>query len=198
MKDKLYHVLDYILNHAGEDELRVVEKSVHKRREALKSQPRVAGVHLDGMADSMAEKVSRQVGASEEQIRNTVRGFAEEIIRKNAPELSDEQVAELLGHWVPRRGGESGAPASGPADPEGPSSGIPGDVLLQMVRQFISYSTGGMSAGEQIRMREELGEWPDKYWQRFDTTLRGLITAFLKGRIGDGDFEKALLSHLGL
>ncbi|MDZ7794162.1 MAG: hypothetical protein U5P10_10870 [Spirochaetia bacterium] len=102
-RDQLYKVVDAILNQATEDDLEVIRAALQRR----------AGEDEEGggssafqfapkkIAEESAHSVSEQVSYSKSTVRNMIKNFAVDIIRKEAPELSDEQVRELLKAWIP-------------------------------------------------------------------------------------------------
>lgn len=184
MDEKLYMVLDYIMNYAEDREIEVILKAVKKRYDRRKA-PGGMGLNTGGMAREMARQINDQVGLSREQIRETVRNLAGDIIRKNAPELRDSQIEELLGAWVPDP--DKSAPRFPP---------VPRDALAAMVDQFLRYSAGSMSATEQMRLEHEIPDWTERYWERFPDELRRIVGFYLKGTLSDQDFEAGLKACL--
>ena len=180
MDDKLYAVIDYILNRADDREIEVILKAV-KKRYAQGGGGGRGGLNPQRMATQMARQISQQVGMSQEQIRHTVRNMSADIIRKNAPELTEQQVNELLKAWVPN-----------PEDAKPRYAPVPRDALMMMVDQFLRYSAGSMSATEQMNLEHDIPGWTEKYWSRFPKELRDVLTLYLKGAIGDDDFQEAL------
>jgi hypothetical protein len=123
--DKLYDVIDFILNEASENELEVVRASLKRRVEGGGTHGAM-GVDPARIAHRTTAEIREQMGLSVDRIRGMVRGFAADIIRKNAPELDDEQLAELLDAWVtPSEAKEGTAPAERPADAAGASKRRP-------------------------------------------------------------------------
>ena len=181
MDEKLYMVVDYILNQAQDQDVEVILKAVKKRYEDRESRGAM-GLKPGRMAREAAGQIDRQMGFSREMIRDTVRDLAKRTIRQNAPELSDRQVEALIDTWVPEpgRGGERKAPE------------VPRDALMVMVEQFLRYSAGEMSASEQMRLEEEIPGWTGKYWERFPPELRRILALYLKGIMGPEDFERSL------
>jgi hypothetical protein len=130
----------------------------------------------------MARELSGQVniGGSIEALKQSVRDMAVNIIRQEAPELTDEQVAELTRAWVPGPSGEDDGKR------------IPRDLLASMVDQFTSFSIGQMSEDEDRSLRSELGAWPDRYWKAFPAVIRLIITDYLKGEITESEFNNKI------
>ena len=180
MDEKLYLVLDYILNHAADREIEVILKAVKKRYERDESSGGM-GLNSAAMARDTAQRINDQIGISRDQIRGTVRNLAADIIKKNAPELGEAQVKELLEAWVPDP--EKAQPQFAP---------VPKDALKVMIDQFLRYSGGAMSATEQMRLEHEIPRWTEQYWERFPSELRQLIALFLKDALSEADFKEGL------
>jgi hypothetical protein len=204
---RLYHIIDFILNHAESSELEVIRAALRKREGGGPVEDATSfGKNIGKMANDMAAKVSEQVGVSQEQIRNTVRGFVRDMIRREAPELRETQIEELLDEWVPGKGGKSrrsespaGDPAGHPAgDPSGDKGKLPADVILTMVRQFAAFGTGSMTVAEENSLNAAMPDWQQRYWARFSQTTRKLITLFVKGVIPESDFWEGIYDELGL
>ena len=193
MDDRLYMVVDYILNHAQDQDVEVILKAVKKRYED-RERKGAMGLKPGQMAREMAGQISQQMGFSREMIRKTVQDLARQTIMKNAPELTPEQVEELTEAWIPepgqpgKRGGKSG---------KGNPPELPRDALMVMVEQFLRYSAGEMPASEQVRLEEEIPGWKTQYWERFSPELRQILSLYLKGIMKPEDFEQALEALLG-
>src|SRR6056297_2432661 len=183
-RDHLYEVVDAILNQATEDDLEVIEAALQRRlgedeegggSSAFQFAPKK-------IAEESAHSISEQVSYSKSTIRNMIKNFAVDIIRKEAPELSDEQVRELLKAWIP--------------DPESAAnraqhkkeSNIPFDMMIAMIEQFIEYSEGRLSMRQQAQLRQEMGEWQEKYWKWFPPDVREALSLYLKGTIDKETF----------
>jgi hypothetical protein len=180
---ELVRVMDYILNRCDEGAIDAVSAAVVRRRREL--------AMFGGAANlpdprKMAREISGQVnaGANIDGLRETVRNMAVRIIRKEAPELTDEQIAELTAAWIPG-GGES-------AD----EKNIPPDMLLEMVDQFVNYSTGRMNEDEDKRLRSGLGAWPERYWKAFPQVIKLIIKDLLDGEITEGEYRSKLAAAL--
>jgi hypothetical protein len=204
--DFLYDMVDFILNHASENELEVLRAALKRRVEGEESGG-TAGVNPSSLARQIAASIRKQVGGSIEQIREMVRGFVEEIIRKDAPELPEAQVRTLLDSLMP--GGPASAPmemepaasesAAVPAAAPGQRrSGLPPAALATMITQFIAYSTQSMSISEQMRLNDEIPGWHKKYWEAFSPRERQLISLFLKGEMDEAIFWQRIRTDIGL
>src|SRR6056297_3434045 len=84
-RDALYKIVDTILNHATEDDLEVIEAALQRRygeeeennAGAFQFSPRKA-------ADESAHTIADQISYSKSTIRNMIKNFAVDIIRKEA------------------------------------------------------------------------------------------------------------------
>ena len=177
---ELVRVMDYILNRCDRKSIEAVAAAVVRRRREL-------DMFGDSMPDpkKMARELSGQInaGASIEGMRETVRNMAVRIIRQEAPELTDEQIAELTAAWIPDR--------------SSPSSGnVPPEMLLEMIEQFVSFSTGRMSQADDKKLRNELGVWTERYWKAFPEVVRMIIKDYLNGEMGEKEFRGKIAASL--
>src|SRR6056297_688364 len=183
-RDHLYKVVDAILNQATEDDLEVIRAALQRRvgeeeegggSSAFQFAPKK-------IAEESAHSISEQVSYSKSTVRNMIKNFAVDIIRKEAPELSDEQVRELLKAWIPDP--ESATPRA----QHKKESNIPFDMMIAMIEQFIEYSEGRLSVRQQAQLRQEMGEWQEKYWKWFPPDVREALSLYLKGTIDKETF----------
>ena len=199
-RDQLYKVIDVILNHASEDDLEVIQAAIDRRtgdEEAPEGEGGAFQFSPKKMAEESAHTISEQVSYSQDNIRNMVKNFAVDIIRQNAPELSDEQVRELLEAWIPnpQQGGRKNTGRRGDRQPQANSQeqpaeegSIPSDMLITMVEQFIAYSEGRMPVRQQAQLRKEMGDWQETYWKWFPPEIRDAIALYLKRTIDKETF----------
>jgi hypothetical protein len=170
--------MDYILNRCDEKAIEAVAAAVVRRRREL--------AMFGGMSNlpdpkRMAADLSSQVnaGASIEGMREAVRNMAVKIIRQEAPELTDAQIAELTAAWVPDRTGTA-------------SSNVPPDMLLEMIDQFVSFSTGSMKEAENNKLRTEMGAWPQRYWTAFPDVIKLIVKDYLNGEMGEKEYRSKI------
>ena len=151
------------------------------------------------MAKSVSDNIKEHVQSSLEQVHQHIRGYVRELIKQEAPEIPEEHLQELVDTWTPDPQGRIRGKAGGETGDGGPSAGgLPPDLLLTMVQQFLSYSRGSMSIREQQRLREEIPDWQESYWRRFPPRVKKLISNVIKGNIGEESFWDRLTSELGL
>ena len=118
---ELVRVMDYILNRCDKKSIEAVAAAVVRRRRELE----MFGETIPD-PKKMAKEFSSQInmGASLEGMREAVRDMAVKIIRQEAPELSNEEIAELTAAWVPDKAANS-------------SGNIPPDLLLEIFLHFL-------------------------------------------------------------
>ncbi len=180
-EDKLYRVLDYILNQASSSELEVITGAVNRRTKDFFTGP--GGIGPKGMAQSMAKRIQSQLGASF-NVGEISRQIVSDIIRKQEPGITDRELDVLLDKWLPRRG---------KASPE-KNVPLPPDVMITMISQFVSYKQGKMPAEEEKELPED---WINKYWKALPESARVLITSFLNGDLDEKKFWAEIVASLG-
>ncbi len=184
----VYEIVDFILNKATDPEMEIIISAIKRRLEDTAHG--YDKMNPEKMARQMSSQINKQVGASVEQIRGMVRNFVAEKIKQEAPEISEHEVEQLLNAWVPDE--QTSAQRS-----ERAATSLPKDVLLTMIRQFLAYSAGTMSGSEQVKLQEEIPDWPEKYWAKFPDDIRKLLTLFLKGKITPDTFWSAIENYFG-
>jgi hypothetical protein len=187
MDQELVRTLDYILNRCDDAAMDAVAEAVVRRRRQLAL---FGGSSQVPDPQRMARDLSGQInfGASIEGMRETVRDMAVRIIRQEAPELTDEQIAELTAAWIP---------GSGEVKTDTGVS-LPPAVLSSMIDQFIAFSQGTMSRTEEKGLRKELGEWPRRYWEGFPPVVRLLVSDYIKGEMGEKEFRSKIETALSM
>jgi hypothetical protein len=187
-RKELEFTLDYILNKADAGEFEVIAKACQRRGRDIKAFESLGGEGPGAMAKRMAGELQNSVGATMESVRGTVRGFVEDIVRKNAPEITQAQLAALLDEY---------APPAGAGRKEADSS-LPSEALLGMVTSFVEYSRGAMPPSSQRELWESNPRWQDEYWAAFPAEVKALVKAYIEGKIDSDTFGAAVLSILGL
>lgn len=212
-------VLDYVLNDAGLREIDALEAAVERRRKDLTASSGIISLDPARAAREMSGAVQKSIDGSMESIRATFRNFAVDLIRKEAPELSEAQMAELVDSWIPdratrpgardgtkdgARGGTSDGFREGAGNTrysglarKGLVNGIPSEAMGEMVVQFVAYSSGRMPLAEEAALRDALGDWAAIYWKRFPAELQALIRDFLEGGYPEDAFLRDLETLLG-
>lgn len=190
-RKELEAVLDYILNKADDAEFEVIVKACGRRKADRSSFGKIGGLGPNAAAHKMAEDIQKQMGYSLDGIRATVRDYVADIIRKNAPEIGDEELEQLLDAYAPD-------PAKAKAQAKAKPSPYPPEALLSMARQFVEYSEGRMAPSRQREIWEQMPRWQEEYWAAFPPEMKALLKAYLEGQLDGDTFNTALLSLLGL
>jgi len=196
-RKELEIVLDYILNKADASEFEVIAEACQRRGRDLKAFASLGGEGPNAMARRLALELQTGVGATMENVQGTVRAFVAEIVRKNAPEVTEEQLAALLDEYAPPMRSPSGERLADERRKKAVSP-LPPDALLGMVSSFLEYSRGAMAPSRQRELWEASPRWQDEYWAAFPQEAKALIKAYLEGKMSDDTFGSAILSVLGL
>ena len=149
-------------------------------------------------AKKMSESIYASIDASMDGVRHTFRDYAADILQKEAPELSKEQIISLVDSWIPQSGGSCGKTRRTSLAKNGSVQGMPADLLYEMVIQFVSYSLGEMPTETQRSLNNAMHNWPESYWRRFPTGIKQEIKAFLNGKSTSGEFQHTVRELLGL
>ena len=146
----------------------------------------------------MTEAIYASIDASMDGVRHTFRDYAADILQKEAPELSKEQIIGLVDSWIPQSGGSHGKSHRASLAKNGSVQGMPADLLYEMVIQFVSYSLGEMPVETQRSLTAAMHNWTESYWRRFPTGVKQEIKAFLNGEMTSGEFQSHVRELLGL
>ncbi len=186
-RDDLFSVVNAILNDATDADLEVIIEAV-KRKLKGRNKGTFRGINPERLAKESAGKMSEQMSYSIGGIRKMIQNFAVELIKKEAPELNEAQISELLDAWIPDSGKQE----------KTEKSNLPPDVLLTMIKQFLAYSSGTMSPSEIVELEQQIPDWQRVYWQRMPEGIRSVITLFLKGSIDSEECWDQIYSDLDL
>ncbi|HTX73027.1 MAG TPA: hypothetical protein VMC79_09405 [Rectinemataceae bacterium] len=192
-RDQLEMILDFILNKADDGEFEVIRKACERRVRDRTAFASLGGEGPGAMARRMANELQQSVGATMESVRATMKDFVTDIIRKNAPEISEEQLAAVLADYIP----EQDAPAADRRKAERPQS-LPSEALVGMVRSFVAYSEGQMPPSRQRELWESSPRWQEEYWAAFPAEVKTLVKGYLEGKLDGDTFGTALLTVLKL
>ena len=186
MDKRLYAIIDYILNHADANELAAIQKAIDKKYDQQKNSP--IGASFGNAPKKIASQINNQIDNTLQGIRASMRQYVAALIKKHSPDVPEEHLNALLDEWVPdpkKNTPGAGEESAGdePVLKRKNENKVPGKVLLSMVEQFIAYSTDSMTAGEQIRLHNEMPDWQERYWRAFPKRVRAAINLYLKGEI---------------
>lgn len=193
---ELLAVTDYILNRAGGREIELIFAAVERRKAELANGGGhvLSAINPENMAKQMSESINRSIQASLDGVRHTFRDFAADMLQKEAPELTTEQMNMLIDSWIPASGSYDSKTKS--LSQNGKVGGLPADVLYGMILQFVSFSIGEMQKREDEELRKNMGNWPEKYWERFPPSIRQEIKTFLNGETTSGEFRKNITAMI--
>ena len=188
---ELVKTLDYILNRCNAQDIEAVAAAVVRLRRDIAM---FGSMPVAPDPRRLAEELNSQLNieGNIESLKNSVRDYAIRIIKQQAPELTEAQIEELTGSWIPQKQSSTRKKSSSGSDLSGgtfPDSSIPRDLLASMIDQFVSFSLGRMEEEEDKALRKDIGPWPDKYWKAFPQVIRLLITDFLKDKMDENDFN---------
>ncbi|MBL8966086.1 MAG: hypothetical protein JNG85_03695 [Spirochaetaceae bacterium] len=193
-RKELETVLDYILNRADDAEFEVLLKACERRKRDKSMLGKIGGLGPSESARRAAADIQGQMGYSLDGIRSMVKDFVGDIIRKNAPEIGEDELRALLEAYVPDPAkAEARAREAGTA-----RSPLPPEAILKMAEQFIEYSEGAMAPSRQRELWEEMPRWQDAYWQAFPPEVKLLVKAYLEGKLSVEEYGKAIVSILEL
>ena len=174
-RDQLFSVVDLILNNSNDGDIEVIMEAI-KRRAKGRNSGTFRGINPERLAKETASVLNSQMSYSVDGIRKMIQDFAVGIIKKEAPELKEEQIQDLLDAWIPdpskRKDNKNQAP-------------LPHDVQLTMIKQLLAFSVGTMSASEQTELYNNIPDWQREYWRRLPDGVRDILTLFLKGSIDE-------------
>ena len=191
--------LDYILNRANVREIDAFAAAIERRQGQL--QGAINGsipFTPEEAAKKMSESIYASIDASMDGVRHTFRDYAADILQKEAPELSKEQIIGLVDSWIPQSSSSHSKNRRASLAKNGAVQGVPSDLLYEMVIQFVSYSVGEMPIETQRSLTAAMHNWTESYWRRFPTGIKQEIKAFLNGETTSGEFQGHLCDMLGL
>ena len=190
--------LDYILNKANVREIDAFAAAVERRQGQLQGEINGSLPFApEEAAKKMSESIYASIDASMDGVRHTFRDYAADILQKEAPELSKEQIISLVDSWIPQSS-KYGKNHRTSLAKNGSVQGVPADLLYEMVIQFVSYSLGEMPVETQRNLTAAMHDWTGSYWRRFPTGIKQEIKAFLNGETTSGEFQGHLRDMLGL
>ena len=200
----LLQALDYILNHSDDASIEVLAEAVVRRRRNLTVFHAMGDVpDPQKMAKEITAKISSGFGGGVETMRRSIQEMIVRIIREHAPELNENQIDELLQAWLPNQSAlllnqTETVPSGKGGKSKSKKSNLPPDVLLSMIEQFVSFSHGTMQKNVDKSLREEMGAWPERYWNAFPPVIRQITTDYLKDKITEKDFKSRIVIALGI
>jgi len=174
---KVTEMIEFILNHATRYELEILREALKKRMERESG---IGRLDFQYMARTMAEGLTKKMGIDTENIHQMSRRLVQDAIQNETPGISEEELKTLLDRWLPGKGA-------------GQATGLPKEMLLAMITQFVSYSSGEMSEQEKKLFPEG---WAEKYWNAFQPEIQKLIKDHLGDKIGKNEFWRGIREYL--
>jgi hypothetical protein len=174
-RNELFSIVDLILNNSNDGDIDVIMEAI-KRRAKGRNSGNFRGINPERLAKESAAVLNSQMSYSVDGVRKMIQDFAVGIIQKEAPELDESQIQDLLDSWIPD---PSKRKVKKNSDP------LPSDVQLTMIRQLLAFSVGTMSASEQTELYNNIPDWQREYWNRLSEGIRDILTLFLKGSIDE-------------
>jgi len=186
----LLQALDYILNKSDGASIEALAEAVNRRKRDLTLFNSVGNIpDPQRLTKEITEKITEGVGGSLEGMKKSVQDMIKKLLKEHAPELNESQINELCQAWLPDRIGKKNSSGG---------SELPPDVLLSMIEQFVSFSHGEMKPSVDKSLRDEMGAWPERYWNNFPPVIRQIITDYLKNKTTEKDFKSKICIALGL
>jgi len=199
---ELLQILDYILNRSDSASIEALAEAVVRRRRNLSLFNTVSGTpDPQKTAKDITKRINAGISGGIENMRMSIQEMIVNILKENAPELNNKQINELcqacLPEPQPSRKGE-GSPLDETGTNKETSGNFPPNIFLSMIEQFVSFSRGEMNESVDKNLREEIGEWPGRYWKSFPTIVQQTITDYLKNKITEKDYKSRIILALGL
>lgn len=178
--------VDFILNHCSGKELDVVIAAIERRKKQLSGQ---FSFDAEAASKQMSEKINESIQKGMDGMTKSLRDFSADLIAQEAPELSKAQAEALVENWIPDIS-YNGTTKSIARD--GKISGIPTELLYDMILQFVSFGTGDLPKEKDAELKAAMGNWQEKYWKKFHKKIKETIKTFFDGKTTFGEFNKEI------
>jgi hypothetical protein len=185
---ELVRTLDYILNRCDEKSIEAVAQAVVRRRRNLAL---FGSQHIPN-PEEMAKKFASQFSLGTESInaiKQSVREMIVRIIKQEAPDLDENQIQKITEACLPEEDGIA-------KNKNGKI--IPKEYLQSMINEFVAYSEGRMPKDEETGLRNEMGDWPKRYWKSFPPVIRSILKDYLQGECTKKEFKGKLNTALAM
>ena len=168
MNDKdLQAVISDFLKNASPEEIREFNELLKNRGPLFGSR-----VNVLQFAGRMAEQIKRDIGFTQNNIKETARRLVIDLALQYNPDISPEELDALIQEMVP------GAKKSG---------ALPKEALLAMVTHFTADAEGAMSPRDAAGLPPG---WQKKYWKAFPPKIKGPVARYLSGEISREEMWK--------
>ncbi len=188
--------LDYILNQSTARELDAFEAAVSRRQKQLEKSG-LGTLNPNISAKKMADSIHQSIDASLDGVRNTFRNYAADLLAKEAPELSESQLKELVDTWIPEKNTQRRKKIPC-LEKNGIVGGLPVDALHEMILQFTAYGVGEMKKDEEQALNTAVANWQKVYWNRFPQEIKQVIKEFLNGTLSAQAFHHSIRKMLNI
>lgn len=194
-QEELMFVLDYILNKCSSKELAAIEQAINKR----KNDSYKLSINPEDFAKKISNAVNESIAAGIKGMQNSIKNMAYGLIKKDSPDLSEEEINKVVQMMVPDVFEKKHSVAAdylkngiSLLDKDNKVNGFPCDAMRQMVCAFVNYSFGTLRPEEDRALQNASGEWQKVYWQAFPEPLQDLIRQYLKNNLPDEAFVQAI------
>lgn len=190
----LQDALDFILNHCTIREIDVVSQAVERRRRHLQATIGISTLDPASYAKNLGDTIQKSIRQTMSGMSESFKDFAWSMVKKESPELSDEEIEQVVQALIPDIGAlqEQEKKRVNAGSPPVNMGSIPNEALIEMAEQFIAYSEGNLDAVQENELRSSMGEWTHTYWTVFPIEVRQLIKTYLEGEIDYITFHASL------
>ncbi len=177
--------MEFITNRASDQELLGLKIAIDQR---LRGAGGASSLDFEAMSRDVMRQFQGKFGIGKDFHKMT-REMVGRMIRVQQPDISDRDLAVLLDQWVPD-------PTKAKAADAGKEHEIPRDALLNMIRQFTSYSLGRLKDEEARELKAAMPDWTNRYWDVFSVITRSAIRELIRGSIDEKQFWEEIGRHL--
>jgi hypothetical protein len=174
---ELLRIVNYILKRARHDELGMIRAALDAR--AAEGPKSINDLNFRDMARSMSQEISQRFGLSSDgqHMKDMARRLVTDMIRQNIPDIPEKDLQILLNQWLDNRQSHAGKEEL-----------LPVEAVESMIDQFVRYSLRMMSEEEAAKLKAEVPDWVDRYWEIFSMDTRHLLRSLLHAEIDTKEF----------
>lgn len=169
---ELDKAIQFVMKRATQPQLEMLRQAIDSRLGV-----RPATTESLDFKDMAAKTISGLKGkysaGTADQVHEMTKRMVAGMLRSKEPNLSEMELEILIEKMVPNP--QKAA--------QGQETGIPKDILFQMISQFSNFAIGEMPDKELKDLKESLPEWPQKYWDIFSNSTKGLIRDLIEGKL---------------
>ena len=171
--DKKRKIIEEYLKTATDEERRELNRLLKSRKCSENNGLVRQGLNVDikKNAKIMAEEINQQFGLTEQNIKKMARNLVAQMVLQHKPDISSGELTTVVNQML----------QAGSNKPEK----LPKELLKTMIVQFVSYSSGEMTAEGKARLPKG---WVEKYWGYFPDDVKHLIKSYLKNGIDGRKF----------